>query len=249
MSRERTGRLLRLSSEFFVIVVGVLTALGVDQLMEGRRERVLERELLESLIEDLRLDSADFAALPEFASRRAWGAEVLLREFSPGSPRGIRVDGELGRLGPYPEVVTDRQLVVAFAAIGSPTDLDVASGAYGAFSGEGGQRLVRNQSLRRAIHSYYSSIQSNLKFDPRVTAGMGDLERRSLELGVHPGDDQAAVLRERLGSAGPPFFAALRRVQQDAIVQSDIAELLLTQAMALMEILRAELARGDQAAS
>lgn len=248
MSRERPNRVLRLAGEFLVIVIGVLTALGVDQLMEERRERVLERELLQSLIEDLRLDSLDFAALPELAERRAWGAEILLREFAPESPRGIRVIGDLEDLGPYPTDLTDRQLVGAFAAIGAPSDLDVASGAYGEFSGEGGRRLVRNQSLRRAIHSYYSPVQSNLKFDPRVTEGLRSLESRALDLGVHPGDNQPAVLRERLSSAGSPFFAALRRVQQDAIVQSDIADLLLTQAVTLMETLRAELAGDDRAA-
>jgi hypothetical protein len=241
---EGRGRgVVRLASEFLVIVVGVLTALGVDQLMEGRRERVLERELLASLIEDLRLDSADFTVLPEGASRRAWGAEVLLREFDPGGVRGIRVEGELADLGPFPSEMSDEALVRAFAAVGGPTDLDVASGAYSEFSSAGGQRLVRNQDLRRAIHTYYASVQSNLKFDPRVQEGMRDLERGALELGLHPGDGQAVVLRERLSLADAPFFAGLRRVQQDAIVQSDIADLLLIQAVDLMGMLRDELGK------
>ena len=109
--------------------------------------------------------------------------------------------------------------------------------------------MVRNQNLRRAIHAYYASVQSNLKFDPRVEDGVRDLVVRSLDLGLHHGDDQVAVLRDRMDSAGPPFFAALRRVQQDAIVQSDIADLLLARAVELMAILRGELGDDDRAAS
>lgn len=75
------------------------------------------------------------------------------------------------------------------------------------------------------------------------------LSAEPLELGLHPGDGQAVVLRERLGSADAPFFAALRRVQQDAIVQSDIADLLLVQAVDLMRTLRDELGSDDRAAS
>ncbi len=240
MDSEATKRALRLFGEFVVIVVGVLTALGVDQLAESRAERVMERELLESLIEDLRLDSADFASLPRIASRRAWGAEILLREFAPDSPRSIRVEGRLEELGTYPEEVTDRLLVGALAAIGAPSDLDVASGAYGEFSGAGGQRLVRNQVLRRAIHEYYASVQSNVKFDPRVNQGMRELSGRLIDLGLDHGDDRGALIRERLRSADPAFFASLRMVQVDAIVQGDIADVLLGQARSLIEAILEE---------
>jgi len=109
--------------------------------------------------------------------------------------------------------------------------------------------LVRNQSLRRAIHAYYATVQSNLKFDPRVGTSLHDLKRLSLELGLHHADDCGALLRERLTSAEAQYFDALRRVQQDAIVQSDIAELLLAEAVSLMMTVGAELGRGDQAAS
>jgi hypothetical protein len=236
-----TNPFWRLSGEFFVIVIGVLTALGVDQLMEVRREAVLERELLQSLTQDLRTDSADFASLPQLASRRAWGAEVLLREFAPGETRGFRVVEAIDTLGPYPSDVTDAQLVSAFAMVGIPTDLDVASGAYREFTG--GQRLVRNPRLRESIHAYYASVESNLKFDPRVRDSMRELDRRSVELGLHSGDADAALVRQRLSRAGPSYFAALRTVQQDAVVQGDIADLLLSQAVALMADLAEELQR------
>lgn len=210
MHEGATSRFWRLSGEFVVIVMGVLTALGVDQWMEGRRERDLERELLQSLIEDLR-------------------------------PRGIRVVSAIEGLGRYSAELPDPQLVGAFAAVGIPTDLDVASGAYRQFASAGGQRLVRNQGLRGAIHAYYAAVESNLKFDPRVRNGMRDLEQGSLELGLHHGDNQGSMIRERLGLAGPRYFAALRRVQQDAIVQGDIADLLLGRGSTLLAELRAEL--------
>ena len=47
---------LRLAAEFLVIVVGVLVALGVDQWAQDRRDRALEAEYLERLLEDVRYD-------------------------------------------------------------------------------------------------------------------------------------------------------------------------------------------------
>ena len=121
-------------------------------------------------------------------------------------------------------------------AHGSPMSLSI-----GQFEGLGGSE----GRIGWESHNWRLS----LKFDPRVAEGMRGLESRALDLGLHPGDNQPDVLRERLGSAGPPFFAALRQVQQDAIVQSDIADLLLDQAVTLMATLRAELIGDQQAAS
>ena len=54
----RARRTTRVLTEFAVIVVGVLVALGVDSWNEGRAERDMERSYLEALANDLRGDSA-----------------------------------------------------------------------------------------------------------------------------------------------------------------------------------------------
>lgn len=76
MDTTRTKNVTRLAAEFVVIVVGVLTALAVDQIMERRQEHDLERELLLGFVENLRTDSIDYARLPEVANGRAAAAEI-----------------------------------------------------------------------------------------------------------------------------------------------------------------------------
>ena len=57
--------------EFAVIVMGVLVALGVDDLRQTGEERRIEREAYVQLLEDLRLDSIDLAEARMRAGNRA----------------------------------------------------------------------------------------------------------------------------------------------------------------------------------
>jgi hypothetical protein len=69
----RRGVPIRAVSEFFVIVVGVLVALGVDSWASERADRTAEVEYLEQLATELRLDSALFAGflMPNVIEARA----------------------------------------------------------------------------------------------------------------------------------------------------------------------------------
>jgi hypothetical protein len=63
MPKSATSMLPRLAAEFFVIVIGVLVALGVDSWTTDRAERVLEREYLQRLLDDVHYDLGEFAFL------------------------------------------------------------------------------------------------------------------------------------------------------------------------------------------
>jgi hypothetical protein len=58
MARSSTSLAPRLVAEFLVIVVGVLVALGVDSWAGDRADRVLEREYLHRLLDDVNSPSS-----------------------------------------------------------------------------------------------------------------------------------------------------------------------------------------------
>jgi hypothetical protein len=74
---------LRLAAEFMVIVVGVWVALGVDSWASQRNDRVLERDYLERLLDDVRYDIREYAfvdsvaRLNEVASRHLSSPDVV----------------------------------------------------------------------------------------------------------------------------------------------------------------------------
>lgn len=240
---RRYSALGHLLLEFIVIVAGVLAALAVDQWRQSREDRVFERELLQNLALEIVADSADFARLPIRAHGRVNGAEVLLRNFRPNDPRTVRASAALDTLGPFPEPASDEEIVRAFAALVVSSDMDVALGAYREFSEGGGQRLVRNRELRRLIHRYYTLVFGNLKYDPWVAAALSSVRERANELGLAGGDNNAALIRERLSSADADvFFAAVRTLQDNSLNQNSIAANMLTRVRTVLDALRAELA-------
>ena len=60
MPKSATSMIPRLAAEFFVIVIGVLVALGVDSFVGARADRVLEDEYLQRLLDDVRYDLREF---------------------------------------------------------------------------------------------------------------------------------------------------------------------------------------------
>jgi hypothetical protein len=230
--------MMRLGAEFFVIVIGVLTALAVDQVMEERQERVLERELLLGFVENLRTDSIDYARLPELANGRVTSAELLLLHLAPGS----RLDANTAEALPGPFEVDDEAIVEAWAALFVPTDLDVARGSYTEFSAGGAQRLVQDRALRRRIHNYYYSVDLMQKWDPWVSGAIDKLADLSIAIGLSPRNASAAEIRSGFEGNRESLVAALRYLQSRSRTQARIADRLAGRASGLLEAVRQELA-------
>lgn len=243
--RHRSLLTWSLLAEFVVIVAGVLAALAVDEWRESRQEREIERELLASFVHDLRADSIDFARLPVRAIGRVRAAEVLLRNLSPGSPRGVRLAPVLDTLGAVPAPATDAELAAAFAALLLKSDLDVARGAYRQFAEGGGQRLVRNDAIRQRIHEYHHSVESSARFGPWVDEALGNVRSRANDLGLGTEDGDGRRIRSILSddSAGP-FFASVRSLQVASFRQAGHAAGLLEDVSSLLALIRAELDAG-----
>jgi len=246
MDLFRSGRSVsRIATEFVVIVAGVLAALAVDQWRQSREDLVLERELLQSLAEDLLTDSADYARLPDRALRRAMSAETLLRNFRPGAPRTEGALVAIDTLGPFSDAASDSVIVRSLDDLVTSSDLDVADGAYREFSDGGGQSLMRNRHLRRMIHDYRYSVTSSLKYDSVVHAAILEVHQRAHDLGLSAGDNDPALVRGRLTSPeADQFFAAVRTLQRVSVTQHRNGWLLLREARTLLDAIRRELGGG-----
>jgi len=233
---------MRLGAEFAVSVIGVLTALAVDQVMEERQERVLERELLLGFVENLRTDSIDYARLPELANKRVTSAELLLLNLAPSSGPNANTAEALGTLGPFEVPADDEAIVEAWAALFAPTDLDVARGSYTEFSAGGAQRLVQDRALRRRIHSYYYTVDLLQKWDPWVSGAIDKLADLAIEIGLSPSGASAAEIRSGFEGNRESLVAALHYLQSRSRVQARIADRLAGRASGLREAVRQGLA-------
>ena len=137
---------LRILAEGFAIVVSILLAFGIQAWWEDQQERAVETALLMGLVEDLRLDSADYArfsavhrervagadfllSLPRQASLRTLGAEVSVEEMTPGQ---------------------------AFQLINRFARLETIRVSYDQITAAGISEIFGDPALRRMIAQYYA---------------------------------------------------------------------------------------------
>ena len=132
-----------LIGEFFVVVIGVLVALWVDNLNSERLERRQERTHLQGVLEDLESDSLALATRGETAERSLHAADRLLR---------LRRD---------PESAAPADSLAAWLLRAAFVDNFVAQDhTYREILGAGGLSLIRDPKVRRGMSSYYRSIES-----------------------------------------------------------------------------------------
>lgn len=135
MPQSFTTRLPRLAGEFFVIVIGVVVALGVDSWVKDRTDRTLEREYLERLLDDARYDIREIAFIDSIGRV---GLDASSRLTASGGVDDL--DGSL-LVG----------LVLAAAAERQP---DLSRGTYNELLSSGRIDLIRAQEVRVALAAY-----------------------------------------------------------------------------------------------
>ncbi len=185
-------------AELVVIVVGVLVALAVDDLAQGRADRELEAHLLQRLSEDLVADASDLALAQVHVARRQWLFGELARVLDEGGPPSPPPDSilKMRRHGALLEAAGrldeadwarswddsfDRPL---FALRGSP-DFDLSDDSYREMLEAGALRTLRDHDLRSAIMAYYRTAEDDaanvMNVDPVSSSGRGP--RRSCATG------------------------------------------------------------------
>jgi len=143
--------------EFLIIVVGVLAALGVDEARQWRSDRVLEREYLNALLEEVVGD------LPWLAAQQGDGPLEWL----------ARLDA-----GPVEDTVHtlyDLRIATFFAT------LPPSRGVFDELTSTGGLLLIRDVELRRAIVAYYGWLAHIQPLDDYMEQ-MGTLDSRPVFL-------------------------------------------------------------------
>ena len=132
-----------LLGEFVVIVVGVLLALWVDQLREARVNAELEVEYLESLVTDLDADLAQFDSTEAWMRRSEAAAAVVLALYEGSPPTENAAD-----------------LVAAVETAGWQYVPSITRNTIDDLRSTGNLRLIRDPELRRAIASYYLTVEN-----------------------------------------------------------------------------------------
>lgn len=136
-------RWVRWVGEFAVIVLGVLVALGVDDLRQRISDQRLELELLERVRADLVADAEDLARAQAQVTRRLWVLEGLMSEVPPDP------DSAPGRLNDVPLRVFATTL----------PEFDLFDDAYQEMLATGTLDVVRDDVLRSQIVSYYRTAR------------------------------------------------------------------------------------------
>ena len=157
---------MRALAELVVIIVGVLTALGVDEWREERGERVLEAQYLQGLATDVRQDMARMDVLDVQILNRISGATRLLQEL--GEDASFRGSGST-----FPDRSGDEarrragelNLFEAISLAGRVFLLDTSSPTFDELRSTGHLQLIQDAELKRSISEYYRAVESSHHVD------------------------------------------------------------------------------------
>jgi len=191
-----------LLGEFFVIVVGVLIALWVDQLREAHVNAGLEVEYLKLLVVDLDADLAQFDETEAWMRRGEAAAATVLALYEGSPPTASKAD-----------------LVAAVETAGWQYFPSITRHTLEDLRSTGNLRLIRDAELRRAIADYYATVEevsiplANVRdriwaqYDARVANVLGP----GVRLGVlqRPESFGAGITSDALEAAEPPSMEKL----------------------------------------
>jgi hypothetical protein len=149
MVKDKKSGVLRFASEFFVIVLGVLTALSVDAFWQFRTDRTLEGEYIAQIVEDseanlLRIASADSVEQHHFDL----SGFVLNALQAPIAPSIDSVTSWLGQRDGGTWYVSDPRLL---------------DGTISALVQTGDLALLRDPAVRSAILAYSSQLRDDME--------------------------------------------------------------------------------------
>jgi hypothetical protein len=208
-----------LLGEFFVVVLGVLIALWVDEMKEARVEARLEAEYLRSFLIDLDADLAQFDSTDVWSRRQEAAAATVLSLY----------DGT-------PPAKSDAELVAAVETAGWQFFPSITRNTIDDLKSTGNLRLIRDPTLRRAIATYYATLDNSMipiadmrdRMWNQYDAQVANVLRPRVRLGVlqGPGSFGQGVTSDVITAAPPPdrteLIAALRSYPALRIAASEV---------------------------
>ena len=191
-----------LLGEFFVVVLGVLVALWVDEVKEARVEARLEAEYLQSFLIDLEADLVQFDSADAWSRRQETAAATVISLY----------DGT-------PTTKSDAELVAAVETAGWQFFPSITRNTIDDLKSTGNLRLIRDPALRRAITTYYATLENSLipiadmrdRMWRQYDANVANVLRPQVRLGVlqGPGSFGQGVTSDAFTAAPPPGRAEL----------------------------------------
>ena len=148
MSAERPIDTKRLASEFVVIFLGVLVALGVEQWWEYRQDRILESEYYASIINDLKIDVTEYETSVRVGKQSVSLSKELLNV--------IISSGEVEVSRPLNEVLYYSTFV---------NYPERSTGTFDELMSSGNIRLLRDAEIKSALFAYHREIN---EWKPRL---------------------------------------------------------------------------------
>ena len=131
-----TRMLLSGASEIILVMVGILLALQVNNWNDDRKRDQLERKVLDELVQNLRMDSADHAGNREWSLRIAASAGHIVDELEARRPWHDSMAVHYGWLIPHGLATLNTSAYDNLKSIGF--------------------NLIRNDSVRIALTAYHS---------------------------------------------------------------------------------------------
>jgi len=185
--------------EFIVIVLGVLSALAVDEWRAERALKEQRRHVLISLLTDLKEDRDDYSHFLEYTRMRA-AAATYLDKLASGSNADI------------PDQFQNAGEALGFMALG--TRLQTTRSAIEEIGSTGGRAVITDDQLRIRILQYYALATDrsavNQYIQPHQQRYQAALER----LGVSYADGAEIGVTEVL--ADKTVHALIRSIGQTA---------------------------------
>ncbi|MFL2585351.1 MAG: DUF6090 family protein [Parvicellaceae bacterium] len=121
--------------EIFLVVIGILIALQINNWSEVKKREKLEMSLLKEMKTNLMADIADMQINIGYAERGIKSANIILHSFEKNIPYNDSLNKHYGKVPMVPRFL-------------------ISENAYNSINNEG-IRIIKNDSLRNAITHHY----------------------------------------------------------------------------------------------
>jgi len=205
----------RLLGEFVVIVLGVLVALGVDDLRQASADRDLEHYLVSRIAQDLDSDISELERVTLRAHRRVWLSDAVLDGLAgaPVASRPAFPEGSSDHVGDC--VPTCDPYSVEFkplSVLGMFTQFDLTDGTYREVLSTGSLRVLRDLRLREELAAYYDLASEGAAGDQRSGSFQEQFLDELQQIGFTTDDDVTLVELIDTLAQHPAMRVSLRRL-------------------------------------
>lgn len=145
MEKNKTGKYLKYAiGEIILVVIGILIALQVNNWNQSNNEKILEKEYLSRLLQDLDFDIKSFRTTIRLDSSKVENAKLLLQKFKQA------------------EIWTKDDLANTYREFVINVNLNAQRVTIDEIKSSGRITLIRNKDLRLHMMTYYANLEKTL---------------------------------------------------------------------------------------